>query len=138
MEAGYFYKIKEVRENYDGDTVDVIIDLGFNIFIKDRVRLLDIDTEEMKGTSGDDKWRAEKAKTRLNELLHMGSVFIKTEKDKKGKYGRILGRFYVDIGNGKVVDVVETLKAEGYQKGNQEPLVESIVYATTMPYKGGK
>jgi micrococcal nuclease len=76
----------------DGDTIDCFIDLGFNITIKERVRLKGIDTPETRTKDLEEKSRGLAAKERVIELLGDSETFvIQTELDKKGKYGRILG-----------------------------------------------
>ena len=99
----YEYKFKAVRV-IDGDTVDGIIDLGFGIRLKERIRLADINAPEIrlqKKIKDPEKRRKEKArglkaKQRLKDLIkegeaHPEGLLIETFLDKKGKYGRILG-----------------------------------------------
>ena len=83
----------EVLRVVDGDTVDVLIDCGFSTFIKERVRLYGIDAPESSTRDKEEKKRGLAAKARLQELIKntKKKVIIKTELDKKGKYGRILG-----------------------------------------------
>jgi endonuclease YncB( thermonuclease family) len=72
----------------DGDTVDVSIDLGLEIYAKKRIRLFGINAPEMNTPNGP------AAKKRLQELLPVGSeVVLRTRKDKQEKYGRYLGIF---------------------------------------------
>lgn len=111
----------------DGDTVDVLIDLGFYSTIRKRVRLLDIDTEELRGGTEETKERAQAAKLRLKELLDSGKIYIQTEMDAQGKYGRILGRFFVEAEDGSIIDVNKTLIAENYSKGSEEPLIKKVI-----------
>ena len=85
----------EVTRVVDGDTVDVIIDLGFDISYKSRVRLYGIDTPESRTRDKDEKVRGLMSKDFLVDMLGKGDVIIKTKKDKKGKFGRILGELHV-------------------------------------------
>lgn len=124
----YSYKVREIVKNYDGDTVTVIIDLGFHITRRETIRLLGIDTEELRGGTIETKDRGKAAKVRLADLLAMGTVYIVTEQDKKGKYGRLLGWLYTKLDDGTIIDVNNTLFAEGYEKGTTTPLIESIQY----------
>jgi len=118
MLPSYRYRVKEIVRVIDGDTVDVIIDLGFNILTKERIRLIGIDTDELRGGTMETKIRANAASKRIEELLNMGDVIVETEKDKTGKYGRMLGRFFVYSPKGdKFIDVSRTLLTEGYEKG---------------------
>jgi micrococcal nuclease len=83
-----------VRRVYDGDTVTVDIDLGFDIVIKNqKIRLLRINAPEVRG-----KQRPEGLKSRdaLRGKISNKWVKVKTEKDKKGKYGRWLGEIWID------------------------------------------
>ena len=97
----YEYKAKILRI-VDGDTVDVDIDLGFGISLnRERVRMMGIDTPESRTRDLTEKAFGLAAKERLKDLLPIGSTArLKTEidksgEDKKGKFGRILGDFYV-------------------------------------------
>ena len=82
----------------DGDTVDVDIDLGFGICLKDeRVRIMGIDTPESRTSDKVEKVFGLAAKDRLYSLLEKDAKLITTEdksgEDMKGKFGRILGDF---------------------------------------------
>jgi len=86
----------EVKRIVDGDTVDVIIDLGFDISYASRVRLFGIDTPESRTRDKDEKARGLISKDFLKSYLDKGGVVIRTRKDKKGKFGRILGEMLVE------------------------------------------
>jgi len=124
----YTYRVREIIKNYDGDTVTVVIDLGFYITRREIIRLLGIDTEEMRGGTVETKARAKAGKVRLAALLAMGDVFVITEQDDTGKYGRLLGWLYSVMPDGKIIDINNTLLAEGYDKGTLTPLIEDIQY----------
>ena len=84
----------------DGDTVDVDIDLGFGVVLKDeRVRVMGIDTPESRTRDKVEKKFGLAAKKRLKELLGKSAVLAtqvnKNGEDMKGKFGRILGDFNV-------------------------------------------
>ena len=80
----------------DGDTVDVTLDLGFDILYNNRIRLHGIDAPESRTSDQEEKVRGLAAKDRVKELCPVGStVTIKTVKDGRGKFGRILGEIYV-------------------------------------------
>ena len=93
----------------DGDTVDVDIDLGFGVWLRDeRVRIMGIDTPESRTRDKVEKVFGLAAKKRLKELLKNGAV-LKTQvnkdgEDMKGKFGRILGDFMV--GDEMVTDIM--------------------------------
>lgn len=103
----------------DGDTVDVDIDLGFGVWLKDeRVRIMGIDTPESRTSDKVEKVFGLAAKARLKELLHDGGKLITTEdksgEDMKGKFGRILGDFYVERYEGQREKVTDILVEEGH------------------------
>ncbi len=107
----YTYSIKEILKVVDGDTVDVTIDLGFDLTKKERVRLAGIDTPESRTKDLAEKHMGLEAKAYLVELLNAADdLIVKTEKD--GKFGRMLGWFY----NNKfsVFSINEQLIDEGY------------------------
>ena len=94
----------------DGDTVDVDIDLGFGVTLKDeRVRIMGIDTPESRTSDKVEDLFGEAAKARLKELMYGGAKLITTEdkhgEDMKGKFGRILGDFKMPDGR-KVTDIM--------------------------------
>ena len=72
-----------------------LIDLGFNVHHKARVRLLGIDTPESRTRNLEEKKLGKAASARLKELLKMGKIRMECSKEK-GKFGRILGRLYVE------------------------------------------
>jgi micrococcal nuclease len=80
----------------DGDTVDLVIDLGFDITIKQTVRLNGINTPELHSTNPTEKAAAEKAKARLNELLTGQPLIVNTKKDSREKYGRLLAEIFIN------------------------------------------
>jgi micrococcal nuclease len=99
----------------DGDTVDVDIDLGFGVWLRDeRVRIMGIDTPESRTSNKVEKVFGLAAKARLKELLHDGGILVTTEEasgeDMRGKFGRILGDFKTP--DGKLV--TEVMIAEGH------------------------
>ena len=90
----YEYRCK-VLKIIDGDTVDVDIDLGFGVWLRnERVRLFGIDTPESRTRDAEEKVFGLLAKDFLKD--HLGKeCTLKTRKDEKGKFGRILGEFKV-------------------------------------------
>jgi micrococcal nuclease len=88
----------EVVKVIDGDTVDVDIDLGFGVWLKDeRVRLYGIDTPESKTRDLEEKKYGLLAKKFVQTFLEGKKVKLVTrEYDSKGKFGRILGDLHVD------------------------------------------
>jgi micrococcal nuclease len=111
------YDVKVIKV-VDGDTVDVDINLGFGVWLHDeRVRIMGIDTPESRTSDRVEDLFGEAAKARLKELMHEGGKLITTEdkdgEDMKGKFGRILGDFYVEH-NGEKQRVTDILIEEGH------------------------
>ena len=110
----------------DGDTVDVDIDLGFGVTLRDeRVRIMGIDTPESRTRDKVEDLFGEAAKARLKELMSEGAKLITTEdkhgEDMKGKFGRILGDF--KVGDKKVTDIlIEEGHAVAYFGGSKEEI----------------
>ena len=93
----YEYRVKILRV-VDGDTVDVDIDLGFGIWMhKERIRLWGIDTPESRTSDPVEKVFGNYAKQYVKDQMPIGSMqTMRTQKDKAGKYGRILGEFIIE------------------------------------------
>lgn len=93
----YEYRVKKVTGVVDGDTIDVDIDLGFNVSFSQRVRLAGIDTPESRTKDLNEKRLGLEVKEWLkSKLKDAQDVVIKTElPDSSEKYGRILGWLYV-------------------------------------------
>jgi micrococcal nuclease len=92
------YYVKKVTKIVDGDTIDVDIDLGFDISFTSRVRLAGIDTPESRTADKMEKALGLEAKDYLKKSIDAAkTVVIKTEKmDSSEKYGRILGWVFLD------------------------------------------
>ena len=112
----YEYRVKTVLAVVDGDTIDVEIDLGFDISITKRVRLAGIDTPESRTTNKEEKVLGLEVKELLKKKLKDAKqIVIRTEKpDSSEKYGRVLGWLYLD-GDGESVNTA--LIAGGYAWG---------------------
>ena len=110
------YYVKKVTKVVDGDTIDVEIDLGFDISFSSRVRLAGIDTPESRTTDKMEKALGLEAKAYLkHEIEAAKSVVIKTEKmDSSEKYGRILGWVFLD---GSSVSLNEKMITDGHAWG---------------------
>jgi micrococcal nuclease len=112
----YEYFVKDVTNVVDGDTIDVVIDLGFDIMFASRVRLAGIDTPESRTKDKIEKALGLESKEYLKKhLKDAKSVIIKTEKmDSSEKYGRILGWVYV---NGDTESLNDKMINDGYAWG---------------------
>ena len=125
-----------VKRVVDGDTVDVIIDLGFDISYSSRVRLFGIDTPESRTRDKDEKARGLISKDFLKSYLDKGGVVIRTRKDKKGKFGRILGEMVVEDININELMIKEhhAVKYHGQSKDDIE--ADHLVNRQTLIDKG--
>ena len=112
----YEYYVRKVENVVDGDTIDVLIDLGFDILFQSRVRLAGIDTPESRTKDIKEKALGLESKEYLKKALKDAkSVVIKTEKmDSSEKYGRILGWVYI---NGDTVSLNDMMINDGYAWG---------------------
>ena len=111
-----------VKRVVDGDTVDVILDLGFDIFHKCRVRLYGIDTPESRTRNLDEKARGKMAGSFLKKSVEEGEkVIIQTKlKDSKGKYGRVLGEVVVDNKNINKLMIKKNLAVAYFGQSKEE------------------
>ena len=133
----------EVTRVVDGDTLDVIIDLGFDISYSSRVRLYGIDTPESRTRDKDEKARGIMSKEFLKTWLEKGQVVIRTKKDKKGKFGRILGEMLVDDGRGippkiniNILMIEESLAVEYHGQSKDDIEAEHLVNRQKLIDKG--
>jgi len=111
------YEYKALVTNVvDGDTVDCLIDLGFDITYKARVRLYNIDTPESRTRNLVEKKEGLRAKKFTQTRVLGQKVVIKTHLDKKGKYGRLLADIFYKDSLGVEHSIVEQLKEFGFEK----------------------
>jgi micrococcal nuclease len=110
------YYVKKVTKVVDGDTIDVEIDLGFDISFSSRVRLAGIDTPESRTTDKMEKALGLEAKAYLKKSIDSAkTIVIKTEKmDSSEKYGRILGWVFLD---GSEKSINEQMIIDGHAWG---------------------
>ena len=89
----YHYNAK-VSRVVDGDTIDVVLDLGFDVSLKARVRFFGIDAPESRTRDAEEKMRGLESKAYVQNWIdgHDNKIIIKTSLDERGKFGRILGR----------------------------------------------
>jgi len=106
----YKYNAKLIRV-IDGDTVDASIDLGFDVWVKKRVRLYGIDAPETRTRDLQEKKKGIETKQRLQELLDGNNGLFIIKSEGVGKYGRCLGIIIIDGDN-----INEKLINEGYAK----------------------
>ncbi len=112
----YIYKGKLERV-VDGDTVDALIDLGFDTWVKKRIRLMGIDTWECRTRDLEEKEKGLLAKARTKELLTVVTSkpkYFRIKSHGVGKYGRVLGELFILNKDNKQLCVNDVLKEEGH------------------------
>ena len=114
----YNFRVTEINRVLDGDTIDVTIDLGFDLFKKERVRIAGVDTPEKRTRNLEEKELGIDATNWLKKKLEDtiagegDELLIRTElKGGVGKYGRLLGWLYI---NEETVSLNEQMIEEGY------------------------
>ena len=120
----YQYKAKVVKV-VDGDTIDVVIDLGFDITTKKRVRFSGVNTPECRTRDLKEKKKGLAAKARVKQILGENECFD-LHSEKLGKYGRVLGKIYINKLDGK----------ESFTKKCLNDILIDEKHA--IPYFGGK
>ena len=112
----YIYRGKLERV-VDGDTIDALIDVGFDIWVKKRIRYKGIDTWESRTRDLAEKAKGLEAKARNKELLmevSSKSGYFRLKSHGVGKYGRVLGEIYIEDKEGKQYNINKTLISEGH------------------------
>ena len=113
----YNFRVTKINRVVDGDTIDVTIDLGFELYKKERVRVAGVDTPEKRTRDKEEKALGIDAtnwlKDKLNETIKGDEeLIIRTElKGGVGKYGRLLGWLYVGDSD---ISLNEQMITEGY------------------------
>ena len=113
----YNFRVTKINKEVDGDTIDVTIDLGFDLYKKERVRVAGIDTPEKRTRNLEEKALGIDATNWLKEKLAQAitgddELTIRTELSGGiGKYGRLLGWLYIGDGN---VSLNEEMIKQGY------------------------
>ena len=101
----------------DGDTIDALIDVGFDIWFKKRIRFKGLDTWESRTRDLEEKKKGLAAKARTKELLEKVSTksgYFRLKSYGLGKYGRVLADIFIMDKDGKQWNVNETLITEGH------------------------
>ena len=112
------YRCKLVRV-VDGDTCDAMIDLGFDTWVKKRIRFVNVDTWESRTRDLEEKKKGLEAKAYTLEMLSRNDGKFKVKSHGVGKYGRLLGEIFI----------------EGEEKSLNELLIEN---GHAYEYDGGK
>ena len=108
----YFYH-GVVLEVYDGDSITIELDLGLNISVSVKLRLADIDAPELRGK---ERPQGLVTRDRLREMILNSDVFVKTIKDRKGKYGRLIATVWAGDEVGVYYNVNDFLVKSGLAK----------------------
>ena len=112
----YIYRGKLDRV-VDGDTIDALIDVGFDIWVKKRIRYKGIDTWESRTRNLEEKAKGLEAKARNKELLETVSSkpgYFRLKSYGVGKYGRVLGEIFIQDVNGDQMCINDQLITEGH------------------------
>ena len=114
----YNFRVTEINRVLDGDTIDVTIDLGFDLYKKERVRVAGVDTPEKRTRDLEEKELGIDATNWLKKKLEDtiagdgDELTIRTELEGGvGKYGRLLGWLYI---NEDTLSLNEQMITEGY------------------------
>ena len=109
----YSYRVKSIKKVIDGDTFDCIMDLGFDVLLEARVRMMGMDTPESRTRDLEEKKFGLLAKEYLTMKLEAEDIIVRTEVDnEKGKFGRILGWVWAD-GVNVNQQMIDEMGAEG-------------------------
>ena len=119
----YTYNV-EIRRVVDGDTIDVTIDLGFSVLIKERVRLAGVDTPESRTRDLREKKFGKIATARVEELLPVGEKFTahSMSYNSTGKFGRAMLDFDLPDGRRLAAALVEEYMAVPYHGQNKKDI----------------
>ena len=112
----YIYRGKLERV-VDGDTIDALIDVGFDIWVKKRIRYKGVDAWESRTRNLEEKKLGLAAKARNKELLEQVSSksgYFRLKSYGVGKYGRVLGEVFIMDSNGVQININDTLISEGH------------------------
>ena len=129
----YNFRVTEINRVLDGDTIDVTIDLGFDLFKKERVRIAGVDTPEKRTRDLEEKELGIHAtdwmKDKLNETIKGDEeLTIRTElKGGVGKYGRLLGWLYIGDADVSLNEkMITEVYAWGYDGGTKQKNFEEL------------
>tara|TARA_Y100001963_G_C6780617_1_gene449629 strand:+ start:1964 stop:2353 length:390 start_codon:yes stop_codon:yes gene_type:complete len=112
----YIYRGK-LERIVDGDTIDALIDVGFDIWVKKRIRYKGIDTWESRTRNLEEKKKGLAAKDRNRELLENvsnKSGYFRLKSYGVGKYGRVLGEIFIQDENNDTLCINDQLIKEGH------------------------
>ena len=129
----YNFRVTEINRVVDGDTIDVTIDLGFDLYKKERVRIAGVDTPEKRTRDKEEKVLGIDATNWMKEKLEGAidgddELIIRTElKGGMGKYGRLLGWLYIgDADTSLNEQMIEEGYAWAYDGGTKQKNFEEL------------
>jgi len=134
----YSYRVKSIKKIIDGDTFDCILDLGFDVLLEARVRMMGIDTPESRTRDLEEKKFGLLSKEYLTEKLNTEDIIVTTEVDnEKGKFGRILGWVWcngVNINN----QMIDEHMAVAYHGQSKDDIEQQHLANRTILQEQGK
>ena len=134
----YSYRVKSIKKIIDGDTFDCIMDLGFDVLLEARVRMMGIDTPESRTRDLEEKKFGLLAKEYLTDKLDTEDIIVTTEVDnEKGKFGRILGWVWcngVNINN----QMIDEHMAVAYHGQSKDDIEQQHLANRTILQEQGK
>ena len=134
----YSYRVKSIKKIIDGDTFDCIMDLGFDVLLEARVRMMGIDTPESRTRDLEEKKFGLLSKEYLTEKLNTEDIIVTTEVDnEKGKFGRILGWVWcngVNINN----QMIDEHMAVAYHGQSKDDIEQQHLANRTILQEQGK
>lgn len=110
----YTYNAEVIRV-IDGDTIRLDIDLGLRVHTTQNIRVLDVDTPELRSKNINERQHARDAKAFARSMLPTGKK-VKIETHKAGKYGRWLANIFFEHTDGNRYNLAVLLRHNGYQK----------------------
>ena len=134
----YSYRVKSIKKIIDGDTFDCIMDLGFDVLLEARVRMMGIDTPESRTRDLEEKKFGLLAKEYLTEKLATEDIIVTTEVDnEKGKFGRILGWVWAD-GVNVNQNMIDENMAVAYHGQSKDDIEQAHLNNRTILQEQGK
>ena len=132
------YKAK-ITKFVDGDTVRCDIDLGFDTILHNQtIRLFGIDTPESRTRDKEEKYYGKLAAKFLKDQCYKKNIILRTHKDQKGKFGRILGEIIVDGVNINKLMIEEYMAVEYYGQPKVEIIKEHQINRMNLNRAGFK
>ena len=134
----YSYRVKSIKKVIDGDTFDCILDLGFDVLLEARVRMMGIDTPESRTRDLVEKKFGLLAKEYLIMKLEAEDIIVTTEVDnEKGKFGRILGWVWA---NGVNINqqMIDENMAVAYHGQSKDDIAQAHLNNRTILQEQGK